>query len=241
MPSYSEDWNPFPKLTPKFQLKVTRLAALGCLLSLATEIAILTWVDSSRTYCPGWVIDKNNDTIWKLVWFFGLPPAAFWCWRAVFMTERKILTETQGKYQKGPPYPMTEDINLGTPEEFRTVDFDTSIWVGAVAFGLVCAIPLFFMLALCSPLAPLWRSAPVQRPGVNLHRSSGVPALPVTRTGEGEGVAPWVSSACCSSWSSSSAATGFIMSMPPASPMTRSAPPSIPAFPNRPANSPAPS
>lgn len=224
MPSYSEDWNPFPKLTPKFHLKVTRLAALGCLLILATEIGILTFVDSRRTYCPGWAIDTNN-TIGLAVFGFALAPTAFWCWRAAVMTERKFLKEVQAKYQKGPPYPMGEDNVLTTPEEFRTLAFDQAICAAAMVWTLVCAIPLFFMLALCSPLAPLWRSPPAQQPGVNLHRSSGVPALPVTRTGEKEGVAPWVSSACCSSWSSSSAATGPIMSMPPASPMTRSAPP----------------
>lgn len=240
MPSYSEDWNPFPKLTPKFQLKVTRLAALGCLLVLGTEIGILTWVDSSRTYCPGWEIDTNN-TIGMVVFSFGLAPTVYWCWRAAVMTEWKILTEVKAKYQKGPPYVISEDISLTTPEEFRTMAFDLAMGLGATIWVLVCAIPLFFMLALCSPLAPLWRATPAKQPGVNLHRNSGVPALPVTRTGEGEGVSPWVSSACCSSWSSSSAATGPIMSMPPASPMTRSAPPSIPAFPRRPVNSPAPS
>ncbi|MBP2148561.1 hypothetical protein [Xanthobacter flavus] len=153
MPSYSEDWNPFPGLTPKFQMKVTRLAALGCLLILGTEISILTWVDSSRTYCPGWAIDTNN-TIGLAVFGFGLPPTAFWCWRAAVMTERKFLKEVQAKYQKGPPYPMGEDVVLTTPEEFRTSAFDQAICVGAIAWTLVCAIPLFLMLAFCSPLAP---------------------------------------------------------------------------------------
>lgn len=199
MPSYSEDWNPFPKLTPRFQLKVTRLAALGCLVILSTAIGILTYVDSSRTFCPGWVVDSNNTTIWMVAWLFGLPPTVFWCWRAVVMTERKILTEVQAKYQKGPPYAINEDIVLTTPEEFRTMEFDHAVWMGATAWVLVCAIPLFLMLAFCSPIAPLWRSPPAQQPGVNLHRSSGVPAMPVTRTGEKESVAPWVSSACCSS------------------------------------------
>ncbi|MFG1380721.1 hypothetical protein [Xanthobacter versatilis] len=169
MPSYSEDWNPFPNLTPKFQLKVTRLAAVGCLLVLATTIGILAWIDSSRTYCPGWVFDQKTGTrIWEFALIWSLPVTTFWCWRAIFMTERKFLTEQKAKYEKGPPYNLGEDITYATPEEFRKIDFDEGICAGAVFCGLITAVPLFLMLALCSPpLHPLAlrpRTAPRREP-----------------------------------------------------------------------------
>lgn len=157
MPQYNELWNAFPRLTSKFQMKVSRLAALACVLVLATSVGILAWVDSTRTFCPGWIIGKHEDTIWIPVWFLTLPITLFWCWRALFMTERKILAETKTKYGKGPPYGAEEPFANMTAEDFRKSDFDSGICAVAVALVLFSAAPLLLIVCRCSPLAQLWQ------------------------------------------------------------------------------------
>lgn len=152
MPQYNELWNPFPHFTPKLQRRITWLAALGSLLVLAATIGILTLVDSSQTYCPGWIIhpahESGGNSLWGFVWLFSVPVTVLWCWRALSKTERKLLAEVKAIYQKGPPYDP-EDPWM-QPEGFRTLNHDFGLCFATLLSMGICAIPFFFMIQNCS-------------------------------------------------------------------------------------------
>ncbi|WP_296584200.1 hypothetical protein [Xanthobacter sp.] len=134
MPSYSKDWNPFPKLTPKFQLRVMRLAALWCLVVLAAALAILTWVDSTQTYCPGWIIDTNNNTIWPFIWIWSIPIAAFGAGK--HRPTNKKYYEARAIFMKK-DHPIRLAECRGTPPK----SFATLISIWEFVLGRQCSVP----------------------------------------------------------------------------------------------------
>jgi hypothetical protein len=145
----------FSNFDPEYCRRSVALSALTSVAVLVVEIAIMIFVRSDVTQCPGWAIHGRNGSetsLWFLVAVFGSLGAfasclQYLCWDRL---AERIRSDIMAGEMKPPPFVPPILYRMGRLDP-RSFPYNTLITVVSIAWPLLCTgSPLRIMLTNCT-------------------------------------------------------------------------------------------
>jgi len=150
-----EQTRTFSNFDPEYCRRVVALSALASVGVLVVEIAIMIFVRSDLTQCPGWAIHGHNGSetsLWLLVAVFGGFGAVASCLQ--YLRWDRLAERIRGDIMAGAmkPSPFVPPVlyRMGRLDP-RSFPYNTLITVVSIAWPLLCTgSPLRMMLTNCT-------------------------------------------------------------------------------------------
>lgn len=150
-----EQTRTFSNFDPEYCRRAVALSALASVVVLVVEIAIMIFVRSDLTQCPGWAIRGRNGSetsLWLLVAVFGSFGAFASCLQ--YLRWDRLAARIRGDIMAGEmkPSPFVPPVlyRMGRLDP-RSFPYNTLITVVSIAWPLLCTgSPLRVMLTSCT-------------------------------------------------------------------------------------------
>ena len=130
-----------PNYNPAFCARVVKAAGCVCAGLIVAELLVLLLVHPSDDRCPGWIFhphQRSAVSLWALAGMFTVLPALWMC---------NIALRWERHYGRIAYDQFADDLLGGF-----FLNGNQLMLMVAVGWCLFCAIPLFLMLAQCTPI-----------------------------------------------------------------------------------------
>lgn len=145
----------FSNFDPEYCRRAVALSALASVVVVVVEIAIIIFVRSDLTQCPGWAIRGHNGSetsLWPLVAVFGGVGAFASC--LLYLRWDRLTERIRGDIMSGgiKPFPFVPPFLYRIVRlDPRSFPYNTLITVVSIAWPLLCTgSPLRIMLTNCT-------------------------------------------------------------------------------------------